>query len=165
MFLRILQNFLRRTKSYWPALHSQSLSALLSGLGPQLHGSKSTHCSQPGVTSVLSSLFQFPQIFQTAWRALSAGCCTHRTSFYLVVTSGGKQAQSLWNFFVSISLVVALWGWVLPWLISNWIKLLLNHKSVMYVSLKLLLWKGRSQDSESELLRSEFVFSCDPWAS
>lgn len=82
-----------------------------------------------------------------------------------MVTSGGQQAQSLCNFFVSISFVVALWGWVILWLISNWIKLLLNHKSMMFVSLKLFLWKRRSWDSESKILRNELVFRCDLWTS
>lgn len=112
------------------------------------------------MTSVLSSLFQFFQIFKAAWSALSAGCCTYRLPFSRWWLLGGNKLKAS-KFFVSISLVVAFWGWVFLWLISNWIKLLLNHKSMMYVSLKLFLWKRRSQDCESKLLRNELVFSCD----
>lgn len=36
---------------------------------------------------------------------------------------------------------------------------------MMYVSLKLFLWKRRSQDCESKLLRNELVFGCDLWTS
>lgn len=62
--------------------------------GTQLHGSKSTHCPQAGMTSVLSSLFQFLRMFKTARSALSAGCCKYGLPFSRWWLLGGNKPKA-----------------------------------------------------------------------